>query len=571
MRDWLNTYAAKGEPVAVAMTGAWSNNKGCINRIALSEPGGSFISVDWDYLDKADLRAVRRWLEGDYPKIMHDWKVPLLVLRHYGIEPKGMLIDTAVMTYLLHPEWSDYPLPAGSLCDISQEKEDAVAASLGQIPMLGTASSHAALGTMVNFNQLAPKLPGAGAEELEETMERPMVQILANMQYEGIAVDTDYLTNLYAGYCLDAGKALDKAYSLVGDKYNLGSPKQLQELLYDDLRMPELKETNSGGYSTDAETLKNLLEITGHPVLEAILEHREAIKRKGTVEGLIRETADDGRVHSTLNQLVTTTGRLSSSDPNLQNVPARTEEGKRIRGAFCKGPGYDGLFTADYSVLELRILAHLSNDQELISAFTSGEDLHTSVASKVFDVAPEDVDGELRFRVKMVSYGLCYGMSAVGLSTRLKVPQAEAQRLMDDYFNRFGGIKQYLQTVVEAARIDGYTQTLFGRRRYLPDLNSRNKYQRSAAERQAQNAPVQGSAADIVKVAMIRVDKGLKEQGCKSRMLLQIHDEIIVEVAPGERDTVERVVREGMLGAYDLRAPLEISTGYGRTWAEASH
>jgi DNA polymerase-1 len=290
-----------------------------------------------------------------------------------------------------------------------------------------------------------------------------------------------------------------------------------------------------------------------------------------TVEGLQKSVSDDGRIHTTYSQIVASTGRLSSTDPNLQNVPIRTQEGRRIREAFVVGPGFESLLTADYSQVEMRIMAHLSGDEALIEAFASGEDLHTTVASRVFEVPAEEVSGDLRARIKAMSYGLAYGLSAYGLGQQLGIAPDDARGLMDDYFERFGGVRDYLSGVVDEARRTGYTETLLGRRRYLPDLTSDNRQRREMAERMALNAPIQGSAADIVKVAMIGVDGVLRAEGLSSRMLLHVHDELVLEVAPGEREAVERLVRTEMAGAYPLRAPLDVSVGIGRTWDEAAH
>ncbi|HCX84839.1 MAG TPA: DNA polymerase I, partial [Micrococcales bacterium] len=307
------------------------------------------------------------------------------------------------------------------------------------------------------------------------------------------------------------------------------------------------------------------------PFLEHLLAHREAIRLRQTVEGLLRTVAPDGRIHTTFQQTVAATGRLSSIDPNLQNIPIRTEEGYRIREGFVVGPGYATLLTADYSQIEMRIMAHLSGDAGLIEAFRSGEDLHRYVGSRVFGVAPADVTSAMRAKIKAMSYGLAYGLSAFGLSRQLAIDVGEARALMDDYFERFGGVRDYLTGVVDDARQDGFTETILGRRRYLPDLTSDNRQRREMAERMALNAPIQGSAADIVKVAMIGVHRELNARGLTSRLLLQVHDELVLEVADGELEEVSALVRERMAGAADLSVPLEVSVGVGRTWREAGH
>jgi DNA polymerase-1 len=310
---------------------------------------------------------------------------------------------------------------------------------------------------------------------------------------------------------------------------------------------------------------------TGHPFLEHLLRHRDASRLKQTVTGLLAEVRDDGRIHTTFNQTIAATGRLSSTDPNLQNIPIRTEEGRRIREGFVVGDAYEMLLTADYSQIEMRIMAHLSKDEGLIEAFRSGEDLHAFTASRVFGVAPAEVTHAQRAKIKAMSYGLAYGLSAYGLGKQLSIDYGEAQGLMDEYFVRFGGVRDYLRDVVDEARRSGYTETVLGRRRYLPDLTSDNRQRREMAERMALNAPIQGSAADIVKIAMLRVDGALREAGLASRMLLQVHDELVLEVAPGEREQLEELVRREMGAAAELSVPLDVSVGSGATWQEAGH
>ncbi|MCA1822780.1 MAG: DNA polymerase I, partial [Frankia sp.] len=354
-------------------------------------------------------------------------------------------------------------------------------------------------------------------------------------------------------------------------EFNLGSPKQLQALLFDELRLPKTKRIKTG-YTTDADALQWLATQTDHAVIGHLLRHRDVSRLLTVVEKQLLPMVDDhGRIHTTYEQMVAATGRLSSTDPNLQNIPIRTAEGREIRQAFVVGDGFESLMTADYSQIEMRILAHLSEDAGLIDAFNSGEDLHTTTASRVFDVPPEQVDPELRRRIKAMSYGLAYGLSAFGLATQLGITPDEAREQMDAYFLRFGGVRDYLHAVVDQARRDGYTETLFGRRRYLPDLTSDNSQRRQMAERMALNAPIQGSAADIIKLAMLGVRRALAAEALRSRLLLQVHDELVLEIAPGECGQVEELVRREMCAAYPLRAPLDVSVGIGRTWDDAAH
>jgi DNA polymerase-1 len=405
-------------------------------------------------------------------------------------------------------------------------------------------------------------------------MELPVQTALAAMETAGIAVDADKLEALQREFGEAIRDAAEAAYSVIGQQINLGSPKQLQVVLFDELGMPKTKKTKTG-YTTDADALQSLFDKTGHPFLEHLLAHRDATRLKVTVDGLLKSVAADGRIHTTFNQTIAATGRLSSTEPNLQNIPIRTEAGRRIRDAFVVGAGngvsYAELMTADYSQIEMRIMAHLSADAGLIEAFNTGEDLHSFVGSRAFGVPIDEVTPELRRRVKAMSYGLAYGLSAYGLAAQLKISTEEAKEQMDAYFARFGGVRDYLLAVVDQARKDGYTSTVLGRRRYLPELDSSNRQVREAAERAALNAPIQGSAADIIKVAMIGVDAALREAGLSSRLLLQVHDELLLEIAPGERDAVEKLVRDRMGGAYPLDVPLEVSVGYGRSWDAAAH
>ena len=401
-------------------------------------------------------------------------------------------------------------------------------------------------------------------------MELPVQSVLAGLESIGIAVDVAKLEGLQSEFGDQIRDAAEAAYAVIGKQINLGSPKQLQVVLFDELEMPKTKKTKTG-YTTDADALQSLFDKTGHPFLEHLLAHRDVTRLKVTVDGLLKATAPDGRIHTTFNQTIAATGRLSSTEPNLQNIPVRTEAGRRIRDTFCVGDGYAELMTADYSQIEMRIMAHLSKDEGLIEAFNTGEDLHSFVGSRAFGVPIDEVTPELRRRVKAMSYGLAYGLSAYGLSAQLKISTEEAKEQMDAYFARFGGVRDYLEGVVEQARKDGYTSTVLGRRRYLPELDSTNRQLREAAERAALNAPIQGSAADIIKVAMINVDKAIAEAGLESRMLLQVHDELLFEVAPGERDALETLVRDKMGGAYPLDVPLEVSVGTGPTWDAAAH
>ena len=401
-------------------------------------------------------------------------------------------------------------------------------------------------------------------------MELPLLFVLAELEAAGIAIDSAHLEDLESGFAARVRQSAEAAYEVIGEQINLGSPKQLQVVLFDKLEMPKTKKTKTG-YTTDADALLAMFEKTGHPFLEHLLAHRDATRLKVTVDGLLKSVSDDGRVHTTFNQTIAATGRLSSTEPNLQNIPVRTDAGRQIRQGFVVGSGFETLMTADYSQIEMRIMAHLSGDAGLIEAFNTGEDLHSFVGSRAFGVPIDEVTPDMRRRVKAMSYGLAYGLSAFGLSAQLKISTSEAKEQMEAYFTRFGGVRDYLHETVEEARRNEYTSTLFGRRRYLPDLNSDNRQRRDVAERAALNAPIQGTAADIIKVAMIDVQRALAEQNLTSRMLLQVHDELVFEVAPGEKEQLESLVRAKMGGAIELSVPLDVSIGYGRSWDEAAH
>ncbi len=417
---------------------------------------------------------------------------------------------------------------------------------------------------------LDDEIEDRGGTRLLQQVELPLQRTLARMERTGIAVDTDHLQALESQFGAVVDDAAQAAYDVLGKEINLGSPKQLQVVLFDELGMPKTRRTRTG-YTTDADALQQLFGKTEHPFLAHLLKHRDAIRLKQTVEGLLAAVSDDGRIHTTYMQTIAATGRLSSTDPNLQNIPIRTEEGRRIREAFVVGPSFESLMSADYSQIEMRIMADRSGDAGLIEAFNSGVDFHTVTASRVFGVAADAVTPAQRAKIKAMNYGLAYGLSAYGLSQQLNIEVAEARGLMDEYFERFGGVRDYLRSLVDDARRTEYTETILGRRRYLPDLISDNRQRREMAERMALNAPIQGSAADIIKIAMLDTERAIDAAGMTSRMLLQVHDELIFEIAPGERAALEDLVREAMGHAVDLAVPLDVSVGVGRSWHDAAH
>lgn len=406
--------------------------------------------------------------------------------------------------------------------------------------------------------------------KLYTDLEMPTLHLLAEMERVGIGVDRVELEGLREFFSMEESNASSAAFKAAGQEFNVASPKQLQVILFEELKLPKTKRIKTG-YSTDAESLEWLFAKTGHPVLQNLLRIREVGKLKTTIDGLLSAVAKDERIHTTFQQTVAATGRLSSTDPNLQNIPIRTDEGRKIRNAFVALKPFVDLMTADYSQIEMRIMAHLSEDAGLLKAFHEGEDLHSTVASQVFGVPIKDVDPEMRRQIKAMSYGLAYGLSSFGLAQQLDIAPAEASALMGRYFERFGGIQDYLKEVVKVARERGYTETIMGRRRYLPDLNHENRQRREVAERAALNAPIQGSAADIIKVAMLNVAQGLKKGEFKSRLLLQVHDELIFEVAEGEHERLEELVRKEMGTAYPLKAPLDVNVGFGKSWDLAAH
>jgi DNA polymerase-1 len=419
-------------------------------------------------------------------------------------------------------------------------------------------------------NVIDKELADRNLHALLVDLEIPVLKALCEMEVLGIAVDTKKLQDLEKFFRNEVERESATAYQAAGREFNVASPKQLQAILFDELKLPKTKKIKTG-YTTDAESLEWLFSKTAHPVLKSLLRIREAGKLRTVIEGLLSAIGRDGRIHTTFQQTVAATGRLSSTDPNLQNIPVRTEEGRKIRDAFVAEPPFTTLLTADYSQIEMRIMAHLSGDKKLITAFRSGEDLHSTVASEVFSVEPTAVTPDMRRQIKAMSYGLAYGLSSFGLAQQLDLSPSEASALMSKYFERFGGIQTYLKSVVEEARSKGYTETILGRRRYLPDLNADNKQRRDIAERMALNAPIQGSAADIIKVAMLNVLKLIRENSMKSRLLLQVHDELIFEIAPNEDAAMEKLVREAMGSAYALNVPLEVNVGFGKSWDLAAH
>ncbi len=575
--DWIDGPGAVDGRSGLAASGSWGRGTGNLTGLAIAAPGGAAAYIDPIRLTEADDKALGAWLaDPARPKSLHDAKGPMHALAARGFELAGLTSDTALAAYLALPGQRSFDLADLSLRYLNRELRDAEPAS-GQLTLdvaddaeVATALAQRAQATAELADALDRDLAERGATELLAEVELPLVGVLAAMERAGIAADSEHFAAMSAELGGEVKAAEQAAFAVTGHEFNLGSPKQLQEVLFTELGLPKTKRIKTG-YTTDSEALTGLLAQTEHPVLAHLLRHRDVAKLKSIVDSLIPMANVDGRIHTTYNQMIAATGRLSSTDPNMQNIPIRTEEGRRIRQGFIVGQGYEHLLTADYSQIELRIMAHLSGDQALAAAFSSGHDFHAATAGRVFGVAPEQVTQELRSKVKAMNYGLAYGLSAYGLSQQLRISPEEARGYMEEYFEQFGGVRDYLRDVVARARMDGYTETMLGRRRYLPDLTSDNRQRREMAERMALNAPIQGSAADIIKVAMLTAHYELEAAGLQSRMLLQVHDELLFEVAPGELDAVRELVRVAMGSAADLSVPLEVSMGWGRSWADAAH
>ncbi len=565
LRGWLAEHTvqaletdtgAASNRVGVDVIGHWASGSGDLRAFAIAAADGAAAYVDVTELSPDDDAALADWLaDSGHHKAMHDAKGPLLAIWARGWDLAGLTSDTQLAAYLTRPDQRTYDLADLTLRHLKRElkvevagggsvaDDDQLALDFGDDDSGAQVAADAAMVRGRAVIDLAAALDAEVAErggtELLYGVELPLQRTLARMEKTGVAVDVDHLQALESEFGATVDAAAEEAYRVLGKQINLGSPKQLQVVLFDELGMPKTRRTRTG-YTTDAEALQQLYVKTEHPFLAQMLIHRDAIRLKQTVEGLLKSIADDGRIHTTYVQTIAATGRLSSTDPNLQNIPIRTEEGRRIRQAFVVGGGYESLMSADYSQIEMRIMAHASEDADLIEAFKSGMDFHTVTASRVFGVAPDAVTPGERAKIKAMNYGLAYGLSAFGLSQQLAIDTSEAKALMDEYFERFGGVRDYLRGLVAEARRTEFTETILGRRRYLPDLMSDNRQRREMAERMALNAPIQGSAADIIKVAMLDVERALDDAGMRSRMLLQVHDELVFEIGAGRATGADR-------------------------------
>ncbi|OJU45044.1 MAG: DNA polymerase I [Microbacterium sp. 69-7] len=568
LEAWVaaRTAADDAEEVALMLT----TEGGLPARLGLAT-GDEAIETTWSTDVSATLGP---WLSSDAPKVIADAKAQVKALRRAGVRLRGLVFDPILAGWLLRPSFPDKGL--GDLVDRYLDEKLPEADPTQLVPETeGATPGQLSWYALRVADAMRAQMPASVARVMTE-IELPTLDTLADMEVAGVAVSHEKLSGFSAELGARAEAVAQLAYAEIGREVNLGSPKQLQEVLFEQLELPKTRKTKTG-YSTDAAVLADLQESNPHPFLDLLLQHREATKLRQIIESLDasigndRAAGSDGRIHTTYVQTGSQTGRLSSTDPNLQNIPIRTEESRRIRAAFEVGEGYETLLTADYSQIEMRIMAHLSGDEGLIEAFNSGEDLHRFVGARVFGVEPADVTPAMRTKVKAMSYGLVYGLSAFGLSKQLRIEQSEAKLLMTEYFARFGAVRDYLRSSVERARIDGYTETIFGRRRPFPDLASPNRVLRENAERAALNAPIQGSAADIMKIALFRIHDEFRAQGVASRVLLQIHDELVVEVAPGEWDLVEQIVHDRMGDAAELSVPLDVQIGRGENWDVAGH
>jgi len=561
LRHWLVRH--QGQTLGMEV----SSVDGVIDEVGISSPSDSLripiISGSSDHQPLWEALA-----RGDHQWVFFEAKPTLRLWETAGIHLSNVLGDVSLASWISNPGAKAVSLSEMALrylgIEISEPRLDQLVPEEAGLGVAGVAWFSLSLWSKIH-QELEP-----GSAEILGSMEIPLLPVLSHMELIGIASDRVALDGLFHTLGTTVSDVEAQAFEAIGREVNLGSPKQLQAVLFDELNMPKTRATKTG-FSTDASALQDLQATNPHPFLDLLLEHRDATKLRQIVEGLRAAIAPDGRIHTTFDQTGTSTGRLSSLEPNLQNIPVRTEVGHRIRATFIAGTGTEGLLTADYSQIEMRIMAHLSGDEGLIEAFHEGEDLHRFVGARIFGVEPSDVSPEMRTKVKAMSYGLAYGLSAFGLAKQLRIPTGEAKELMGEYFRRFGKVRDYLKAVVEEARQKGYTETIFGRRRPFQDLSSPNRILRESAERAALNAPIQGTAADIIKRAMISVAADITQEGLNSRMVLQVHDELVFDVAEGERDQLEKIVIQRMSRAAQLSVPLDVQVGFGANWDEAAH
>lgn len=600
LREWATTYLPKStdtdteSTISEAISHAWVlqaegvTKPGHVDlRGVLLLAGGQAASLDLP-MDQLTTAALGELIaERHNSMVVHGFKEHLHLMAAVNVSLATPLFDTKLAGYLVHPDFHADTLEHAveHFLDLHVEPEEEV--TQGQLDLddvneeqdAGDAARLAMHGAMVSAlaETLAPMIEQRHQFDLLHTIELPTSRVLYGMESAGAQVDTRRLIDMRDQFAAEASQAQEIAWEHAGSRVNLQSPKQLQVVLFEDMGLKHTKRTKSGSYTTSAAALQDLYIKSANNerasgFLGALLRHRETNKLKQIVQTLIDATNPaDERIHTTYEQTVAATGRLSSVDPNLQNIPNRNAAGREIRAAFVPGEGYEALLSADYSQVELRIMAHLSGDEALIEAFRSGADFHKYVASLVYRVPVDEITPDQRSHVKAMSYGLAYGLSTYGLAQQLKISPAAADVLKEQYFSTFGKVHDYLESLVSDARVNGYTETMFGRRRYFPALKSPNRTAREAAERAALNAPIQGSAADIMKIAMINAATALREAGVASRIIMQIHDELVVEIAPGESEQVTQLVTSAMEHAVDLAVPLDVSTGIGADWQLAAH
>jgi DNA polymerase I len=561
--------AANGERLALEAHWAGEPVRSPLAGLAVATGSGdeaTYIAADLlsDAIVRDALTAVA-WV-GSPPLVVHRAKELMHALR---IDLESLDHDTAVMAYLLDPGEGKYALEDLALRYLGVEVRSPDQVE-GTLDFDGDASARETGRRVAVLPQLADSLSEALAArdlvDLYERIERPLVPVLARMEQAGVRIDVDFLNDLGKTLGEECRRLEAEIHAQAGEQFNVNSTLQLRRVLFDKLQLTPVKKTKTGP-STDADSLQKMTDE--HPIIEALLRYREVEKLRSTyADALPPLVGRDGRIHATFNQLATTTGRISSEAPNLQNVPVRTSDGRELRRAFIADDGC-GLMTADYSQIELRVLAHLSDDPGLIDAFERGADVHTTTAARVFGVEEDKVDAFQRRFAKVVNYGLAYGMEAYGLGSRLDIPTDQAREILDAYFAAFPNMAGYMRETVREAKACGYTTTLFGRRRQLPELSSDNFRIRQMGERMAQNAPVQGTAADIFKLAMVELDAALREGGFRSQMVLTVHDELVLDVPFEERERIEGVVRDVMEHVTELRVPLVVDIGFGPTWADA--
>jgi DNA polymerase I len=577
------------EGTALAVAGSWEGPEGRspLRGLAFAEvsedagdrespEGGDGTPAWWlerdRFVDAGVIEGLAAMLGPDGADVSaHDAKALMRGLAPLGVDFSNLRLDTSIAAYLVDPAGDQYLLEdmAARYAAIALAAPGTTTA--GQLDLSGPAdpaqlAAERAVAVSLLVAPLSSALSSRGMSRLYDEVERPLVRVLARMELVGVRVDTVELARL-GRVLADEARSLEReVHELAGGPFLVNSVQQLREVLYGKLGLTPGKKTKTG-YSTDNQTLEKLRDE--HPIIPAILRYREVEKLRSTyTDALLAEVAPDGRIHATFNQTVARTGRLSSDAPNLHNIPIRTEEGRQLRRVFVPAEGMS-LLVADYNQIELRVIAHLAQDPGLIEAFRSGADIHRTTAARIFGVEPADVTIGMRSRAKMVSYGLAYGMESYGLAQRLGIEVDEAAEILRAYFDSFPRVRAYMDQVVAEARHRGYTETLFGRRRMIPELASQRYQVRTAGERQAMNAGIQGLAADIFKVALVRLDARLGEEGLGSRLILQVHDEVLLEVPPDEEDAATKVTLEAMQGAAQLSVPLEVNLSWGKSWADA--